>query len=147
MSFWTEIGCTMAPGVPSRRIAEFEESHHLHLPPDLREYISLCNGLSAFSEGRWDHEWLGSIEFRPLERWCALSNEHQLPLHFGPAISYFPFADFLSSSHEYAIRLTHDPAIAGPVIASGGPPAVIATSFSDFIVAYLEEPERVVNPW
>ena len=73
VGYWTGLGCTLAPGVPSQQIAEFEMRYHLRLPPDLREYVTLCDGLSAESGGQWDSDVLGLIEFWPLDRWSVLS--------------------------------------------------------------------------
>lgn len=145
VGYWAGLGCTLAPAVSSQQIAEFERRDHIRLPSDLREYVSLCNGLSHDAGGQWDRDDLGLIEFWPLDRWSVL--REPLPDHLGLSTSYFMFADFLLSSHEYGIRLTDDPGDSGSVIAYGGPAAVVAPSFSAFIAAYLEEPDRVLSPW
>jgi hypothetical protein len=144
--YWTGIGCTVAPGVPAWQITAFEERYHVRLPADLREYFSVCNGLVDDTDARWDDEWLSLLAFWPFEQLHPLRRDADMSAHLGQASSYFVFADFLISSHEYSIRLTEDSGQSGPIIVDGYAVTVIATSFSDFIVAYLEEPDRVLHP-
>ncbi len=138
IEYWASIGSRIKPGASEHDLRAFEQRHHVRLPPDFREYLTLCNGLSLGDGGHFDYDWLGLIEFWPLE---TISDRHD-----GVPGEYFGFADFLIDSHWYVIRLSADVHLSGAIGVGNelGIVEQLGDSFSDFVEAYLHAPDRIV---
>jgi len=138
IEFWESIGSRIRPGASAQDLLAFERRHKICLPQDFREYLTLCNGLSLDDSGHFDHDWLGLIEFWPLE---TISAKHD-----GAPGAYFGFADFLIDSHWYVIRLSVNGNIRSPVGVGDkvGIDEQLGDSFSDFVDVYLHDPDRVL---
>ncbi len=138
IAYWSSIGSRIKPGASEQDLRAFEQHHHVCLPPDFREYLTLCNGLSLEDGGHFDCDWLGLIEFWPLE---AISAKHD-----GVSGEYFGFADFLIDSHWYVIRLSADVHLSGAIGVGDefGIDEQLGDSFSDFVEVYLHDPNRIL---
>jgi hypothetical protein len=138
IAYWASIGSRITPGAAEQDLRAFEQRHHVRLPPDFREYLALCNGLSVEDSGHFDHEWLGAIEFWSLATISARRS--------GVSGDYFGFADFLIDSHWYVIRLSADVHLSGPTGVGDelGIDERLGNSFSDFVEVYLHDPDRVL---
>src|SRR5205823_7479548 len=99
----------LRPGVSDERLTALEAQHNLRLPADFREYLSRCDGFEGWG-GSHGNDQRGLIDFGPLSSMEILSTEvpklPQSDLDFRAA--YLSFADYLISSHFYAIRLSDD---------------------------------------
>lgn len=138
ISYWESIGSRIKLGASEHDLRAFEQRHHVQLPPDFREYLTLCNGLSLGDGGHFDYDSLGLIEFWPLETISAR--------HDGVPGEYFGFADFLIDSHWYVIRLSADVNLNGAIGVGDelGIVEQLGNSFSDFVEAYLHDPDRIL---
>lgn len=138
IEYWESIGSRIKPGASEQDLLAFEQRHNVYLPQDFREYLALCNGLSLDDSGHFDHDWLGLIEFWPLE---TISAKHD-----GVPGGYFAFADFLIDSHWYVISLSANVSFHSPVGVGDevGINERLGDSFSDFVETYLHDPDRVL---
>lgn len=129
------------PGATESDLRAFEQRHSVCLPEDFREYLMLCDGMSSQDIGHFGgdgDDWRVLLEFWTLER---INAEHD-----GVSREYFGFADFLIDSHWYVIRLSADVHLSGAVGVGdeNGIDRQIGDSFSDFVEAYLRDPEHVL---
>jgi len=138
IEYWESIGSRIKPGASEQDLLAFEQRHKVCLPQDFREYLALCNGLGLDDSGHFDHDWLGLIEFWPLE---TISAKHD-----GKPGEYFGFADFLIDSHRYVIRLSADTSVRSLVGVGNevGIDEQLGDSFSNFVDVYLHDPDRVL---
>lgn len=138
IAYWSSIGSRIRPGASEEHLRAFEQRHHVRLPPDFREYLTLCNGFGPGDGGHFDHDSLGLIEFWPLE---TISAQHD-----GVPGEYFGFADFLIDSHRYVIRLSADVHLSGATGVGDelGIDVQLGDSFSDFVHACLHDPDRIL---
>ena len=132
---WAAAGVTIRRGVADADIRAFEKRFDVQLPDDVTRYLRTVDGMN---DGEFDEHY---IHFWPLSKWGPVTEELG---EADPAVhaGLFVFADYSVWAHAYAIRLvklgTND-----VVIVSGGTPIRIAGSLSEFLVAYLREPESV----
>lgn len=129
---WLTSGATLRPGVEDVRILEFEQRYGVRMPGELAEYFRAVDGmLDGDSDTHLIRFWT-LAEMRPV----AL----ELPRADQSAYDgYFVLADYSLWAHAYAIRLSagdNDVAIVG-----GDAPIQIASSFSNFLLIYLRQPE------
>jgi hypothetical protein len=69
------------------------------------------------------------------------------PCTLPEAESWFVFIEYLCYSHVYAIRLSSSPADTSPVLWICGPSYVtIANSLTEFVEAYLRDPNSILFP-
>ena len=136
--FWTRQGVRLRPGASEEEMAAFEARYGVRLPSDLREYFAAADGF----DGSTDDEtitFLGLDEVKPLGEYWSPEVEG--------GNSYFVFADFLISSHVYAVRLARDAGAGNPVAVVYDRELVEAAgSFSEFVAGYLESSHAVLFP-
>jgi hypothetical protein len=137
---WISAGIAARPGVAPEEIRAFESRYGALLPPDLRDYFSTVDGMEW---GKSDEEMLeffhlGAVKSIPEDvatwpRWRNIVNTLPNPER------YFVIADFMLSSHVFAIRLSEAGTEPAPVL------GVLndhywqsAESFTHFLEQYLE---------
>lgn len=129
---WLTNGVELRPGVSEQAIEQFEKRHGVLLPLDLRDYFLTLDGTGQNQMDDGMLAWWSLDEVTPLadvEKSVELEHSQQ----------YFVFADFLISSHHYAIGLFPERAEKNPVVSTSDHPIpVIADSFSDFLRKHLE---------
>lgn len=132
---WAAAGIAEREGVTDADIRAFENRYGVRLPNDLAQYFKTVDGMN---DGEYDdhpmHFWPLS-KVRPVT--AELSGADPVPY-----AGLFVFADYSLWAHGYAIRLVdvraNDVAIVG-----GAAPIWIASSFSEFLLAYARQPESL----
>ena len=136
--FWLQQGIKLKLGISEIELSKFENKYNVLLPEDLKDYFSTVNG---FNDEDCDEEvitFLPFEEIEPLSKCWSQKPEAQ---------SYFIFADFLISSHVYAIRLTNNVNSNNPIfIVYDDTPIQIAESFSEFVKGYLKNDYNILFP-
>ncbi len=129
LTHWrTESACQ--PGAPAADLDAFERKHRVRLPEAFRALYSISNGCKEPPDDRL-------ITFWPIDRMEPAS----VPDDTQPTRRLFVFADFLIDSHWYAVDLGDE---SGPVCVVGY--QVVAHSFEEFLVRYLDGPELSLHP-
>ena len=137
--YWLRQEIKLNLGVSEIELCAFESKYNVYLPKDFKNYLSTVNG---FVDSSMDEElftFLPLNEIEPLSISWSQSPE---------AKSYFIFADFLISSHVYAIKLTKDSKFDNPIFVdfNDNHPTQIAHSFTEFIQSYLENDYKLLFP-
>ena len=143
ISCWSKSGRRMMPGAWEKEVQDFEAKYGVTLPRDFREYLA-CIGNSTVGQKDWGLSggkdlyafWaLNEIKSVPEE-----TDTRSVPESEDPS-SYFIFADYCIWCWAYAICV--GPNEPGKVIVVGAlEPTVIANSFTEFIEAYMQDPNR-----
>ena len=148
---WVQEGLKTRPGASQAEIGAFEERYSVRLPPDLRTYFAMVDGMA---EGETD---ANMFSFLPLKAVKCVSEELA---HFGGIPDYtgimqslpdphhwFVIVDYLIASAVFAIRL-HSVVDETPVfwIGSGKEYQCVAGSFSEFVEIYFARPLSLVQP-
>jgi hypothetical protein len=137
---WVEMGIPVRPGVSWEEIGAFESRCGVRLPPDLRDFYMTVDGMES---GRSDPDLLKFLHLAAVvsvsEGW--LDQCRNVP-EYANAINTFPdperhflIADFMFSSHVYAIRLGNDTCEKWPVfgvMVEGTFYWPVADSFTEF---------------
>jgi hypothetical protein len=137
------------PGPPclEERIQAFERRENVELPQDVRTYLLTANGMDlAFRLGK-DKQ---GFAFWPLE--AIVRADVQAGREAPPRIpraniaEFYVFADYLDRSWEYAFKARGEDA--GSVVLVDGvhDGYRVASSFGDFLQAYLSEQIRLFPP-
>lgn len=146
---WDATEVSVQKGISLPAIQEFEKSRDVLMPADMREYFHCMNGMPG---NMWDEHM---IRFLPLEEICNVReefSERQPP--FRRVLSQLPepeewfiFAEYLCSSHYYAIRLGAGENSLYPVIwLYDSEYHVVAESFTEFLELYISRPQWVLFP-
>jgi hypothetical protein len=137
---WLSLGVKVNAGVSHDELDAFESKYQVVLPADLRDYFLTVDGMV---EGVMDH---GCFSFWSLNAVKPIPDES--PNYSDPYIkdarSFFVFADFLIWSHAYAIRLAATDAANTIFMIGGETPIKMYDSFSEFVSAYLSDPDRLL---
>ncbi len=148
-AYWLQNGINPRPGVPLSSVRSFEARYSVRMPSELWYFYTSIDGMEG---GTMDPDM---FSFLPLTLVRPVSEELA---HFGGSPDYreivtslaeahlwFVIVDYLITSAVYAIRLsgTDKPA---PVcwIGDGLNHRIVATSFSSFLRAYLENPQGLM---
>ena len=147
---WESEGASTRPGSSPWKISSFEARYGVRLPEDVRDYFCTVDGME---EGLSDN---ALISFWPLNevepvttrvvQFSGVPDYRRIARKLKDAGSYFAFADFLIWSHVYAIRIGAPHKKNEIVWICGSHHSVVADSFSDFIKAYLNDPDDVLCP-
>ena len=139
---WAVCGVQIRPGVRPKEIRAFESRYRVALPPDLRDYFMTVDGMERGDgdEDMLEFLHLGAVKSVPEE----LANFRGIP-DYGNIVNtlsnpeqYFVIADFMITSHVYAIRLSDDASEETPVVlVRGDIHRRIAGSFTEFGERYL----------
>jgi cell wall assembly regulator SMI1 len=150
LQMWRDEELALNPGASKDEIQSFEERNGVVIPEDMRQVFERANGMA---NNMWDGDM---IAFHPLERMVTLCEEEgcRLPEHrhdptlLGDVGNIFVFADYLISSHYYAIRLFpashHAPNEVLWLLNKMH--AVIAPSFSGFLERYIADRNSILFP-
>src|SRR5687767_14918889 len=142
---WASQKLPVRPGAGSEALRQFEATHKVVLPPDMRDYFRKHDGMQLDPPNDKDAE---GFSFWPLSRIRRAAEELAdavPPAEAAPELDhYFAFADYLDLSWTYAIRLTADPRDSNRVINIGtDPPTEVASSFAEFVDLYLQNSPRL----
>ncbi len=130
---WIADGLSLRPGATSEALDAFEAKYQVALPPLVRDYFASVDGTGDNSDGVFIHFW-------PLSEVKTIMDYHGWsPDQAAGLEGWFYFADFMISSHDFAIRLTSDPADDGPVMFADGELYPLALSFAGFLDRYLAD--------
>jgi hypothetical protein len=143
---WCQAGALPRPGAAPSSLREFEQLNRVILPGDMRDYFIRLDGSTAYYAGEEDER---GFSFWPIVRVRRVPEE--LAAHdqaLGGFDEYFFFADFMTWSWAYAIRLAADATTGDSVILIGQEhihprPPEVAGSFAEFIDVYLEDSPRL----
>ena len=142
-TFWMCGGIAINPGLDPSVLDAVALARGITLDAQLREYLLTVDGMPG---NMWDAEM---IRFRPLREVVSVAEEYgigsprpwRLPKGLGDPASYLIFANYLISSHYYAVGN------GGDVIWLCDDTLVrLADSFAGFIALYLDVPSLIVAP-
>jgi hypothetical protein len=147
--YWAAQGLPFQPGATREAVKQFETTHNVVLPAEMRDYFLKQDGMSS--------DWQYSKDKTGFCKWFSLWDVARVrpaaeelaegDLQAGPELDqYFAFADFLDWSWAYAIRLTSHPREGGRVVMLGtadGLPLEIAASFGEFVDLLIQDSPRL----
>jgi len=161
---WASVCAGVRPGASQRAIEEFEAKYGVKVANELAALYRLVDGMEdSDSDDRFLHiRPLAELEPVTLPNLATsygllhgrgqeesddgflaippLGEDKPAPLR--EAGRYFVFGDFLLKSHEYAVKLSSDPAAADPVVwIIGSNWETVAATFGEFCEKYLSNPE------
>jgi hypothetical protein len=140
-----EKGVKTRPGVSLRQVESFEDSHLVRLPPDLRAYYATIDGME---EGEADPDMFSFLPLKAvsavpeeLAYFGGIPNYREIVKSLAEPHRWFVIVDYLLTSAVYAIRLSATDEPASVLwIGSGKHHRMAASSFSNFLEAYLANP-------
>lgn len=141
LSHWKRQGLVLAKGNAETRLIEFETTNSLRLPSDMRQYLSVANGMPSVPGSDVDPN---GFRFWPLEHIRCMPTvcaEAGVP---SPAVKdpqwYFVFADYFDWSWAYAIDLSRSDSGSQPIIHVGTlAQKIVAHSFGEFVDLYIQD--------
>ena len=146
---WALQKLAVSPGAVPQAVRQFEATHKVILPDELRSYFLRHDGMGQYWPNDQDAKgfaFWSLARIRPAAEELAERSSSEAPVDLD---GYFAFADYLGWSWAYAIRLTADLADNNPVIMIGtadGVPLEIASSFGEFVDLYLQDSPRLDPP-
>ncbi len=131
---WRDLEVSPVPLPGMDEFRRFEELHEVSIPADMKAFLSGVGGMEINDWDQHEIRFWRLDELVPLGQEVeTLADEHK---------DYFVFADFLISSHCYAISLDRN--APGQVMrASSGEIEILCETFSDFLRTYLDDPEML----
>lgn len=139
-TYWEKHGFPPAPGASEREIAAFEDRHGVRLPPDLRAYFAVSDGMA-------DHE---QYEYNPFPVFFPLGQVFPLdkaaPDNAARVLDapreYFAFANVNYGSKVYAVHLNgqrrHSVVVLDQSNYDAPECSVVAGGFTSFVAWYIE---------
>jgi cell wall assembly regulator SMI1 len=150
---WTAARIAYDRPATDADVAAFETRYGVVLPSDIRAYFTTLNGTANGKYGIQDEYLLGFWHFDEVRSFAELSEGS------GAATSEqertFAIADYSIWVHGFGIQLSADPGAPTPVVVdfgspyqgvAGAPYQRVASSFSDFLDAYLRGDQDVIYP-
>jgi SMI1/KNR4 family protein SUKH-1 len=143
---WAADGVTIGRPNSLQKIQDFEKSHKVQIPADLRHYLLAANGTGdSDSNGYW---------FWPLEKIRSALNEikthnYASKIELNPSLArFFIFADYLQWCWAFAFRFAHEETPTSEVFRVDGHHLVlkVADSFVEFAALYLADSPRLYEP-
>ncbi len=134
---WKAGGVSPRPPLHPQAVGAFEDHFGVRLPPDFREYLAVCDGMS---NGEMDDDLFSFWELsriQPLPAYLPGPTYHEYRA-FPGASAFFCFVDWSIEADVFSIELHADPAEPNRIIALG-PRYLSLSSFSGFIEAYLTD--------
>ena len=130
---WLKQGIALGNGASESQVEELESENHIVLPDDFREYLL---SISVREDWFMDDSMISFWTIKRIrEEYLDTRNEET---------AYLAFADFLINSHEYAIKLQSDSAIAPVFFLCGHFVTQIASSFTEFLERYIASDEEML---
>lgn len=142
---WRRSNIAPSLGATDESLALFESRFQVSLPTDVRRYFGLLNGTGQDMDDDMYRFWPLS-EVKPVHEELSDANGVKYPDRFAYPDCYV-FADYLISSWLYAVKITDDPTQPAPVFrvtASDTPGEQMASSFSEFMSRYADDPNSVI---
>jgi cell wall assembly regulator SMI1 len=137
-AYWRDLGLPISSGCSESAVRQFEASVGAPLPADMRTYLLTVNGMRDAFPGDQDKE---GFSFWPLARVRWLPKElAEVSPHtpvFRGAEKFYAFADYLTWSWAYAIRLTGSGKVNQVVLVGKEVAELVADSFAEFVDLYL----------
>jgi hypothetical protein len=140
---WANAGAEPNGGVGEEELRSFQEKYDVQVPDDLRGYFLKVNGM--VQDCMHDQDGNG-FTFWPLSRlrpvevsFPGVSPEAKDP-------QFFIFADYLSSSWEYAIGLWREEREGNPVLYVDPTIRLVAASFREFVDLCLDDSPKLYLP-
>ena len=134
--FWEAQGLSVPAGCDQATIKEFERVHGVTLPPDMRAYLSLADGMNQTFKDSCDKDGFAFYPLDLIESVPTFGRRFTSPLvRFSSDDDFFVFADYLQLSWAYAIRIRGE---GNRVLIVGKQvPEIVAESFEDFVGLYV----------
>jgi hypothetical protein len=134
VSHWRRIGIVPVEPLSRQDIAAAETRIGSQIPDDLLALYLRANGMRA---GDYDDRNVRFWQIEELAQYISAD---------ASGITYGGFADFLLMSHVYEVRLNKS--LPTEVRIEAALPVVVASSFTEFLRLYLDEPWRlyIVSP-
>ena len=134
---WLSSGLSVNEGALPEAIDRLEKKRLIKLPRQFRDYLLEVGGMA---DGQTD---LSLTSFLSLD---AIDKELGKVEHVGDLINLI-FAEYLIYSHYYTLRATRDGLRIGVYAADGSNEIRLASSFDEFIDAYLLNPDNIAECW
>jgi hypothetical protein len=133
---WEAQDIKIGAGAREEEVAAFERAHNVVLPPLFREYMREMNGMVGSD---MDSDL---ISFWPLALIRSVAELYDCEERNGER--GFVFADYLISSHDYAICLAPDSTCPDIIVVPFH--KQVAPSFEEFLRSYLEGNSEAFSP-
>ena len=147
---WDRVGVARNTGASPEAIAAFELEHRIKMPDDVRLFYSHFNGTCDTDTAFMAFWPLDEIDTVPnkLSGYGGIPDYGRITDRLPNADNYFVFADHSIWVHVYAIQLRGEGSNAAPIlwIADGITFDIIASSFSEYWMMYLDDPDSVIAP-
>ena len=142
---WTATGIAHGAGASDADIAAFESRYGVVLPTDLRAYFATVNGTAVGAYGMQDEHLLGFWQLNEVRSFAEiLSGARATAPDAGRT---FAIADHSIWVYGFGVQLSDNPDAATPIVVDiGSPFHRVASSFTDFIAAYLRNDNDVLYP-
>lgn len=149
-NYWDKSGVRYQSPATIKLIEQFQDQNHILLPNDVLGFYSMFNG---FDDGAVDNDIISFWSLQRIKRVPDILSDyggmpdyreivHNLPNND----NYFVFADFLSFSHVYAVKLLPNRINSQVIwISSGKDFGNVTNTFSEFISLYLVSPGNLNN--
>ena len=128
-------------------ILSFQQAHGVGLPDDCVQFFKTANGTGdEYDSKLFQFYALNKITtiIDEYSEWKGVPNYRQISETLTNVSSYYAFANYLSHSFAYVIRLLPDYKERGEVLAvSGGEFKMIAGSITEFIELYLNDSPKL----
>ena len=142
---WANAGAEPNGGAAEEDLRAFQEENKVLIAADLRSYLLDINGMRQ----HWRHDQDGNgfsfwplSRFRPVEVTSFRSRRAE-----GDGPQFFVFADYLSSSWEYAIGLWGIERVGNPVLIIDNESRLVAGSFTEFVdLCLIDSPKLYPHP-
>ena len=134
---WLSHDVAFNDGVSPDSLAEFERRSGVVLPPDMRDYFLVVNGMP---EDVSDDEMLRFWSLEEVKPLTAGAPDYATADYIDNPQSVFLFADYSLWAHAYAIRLGAAELSRNEIFIIGGDyPILLFRSFSELVESYLAD--------
>jgi hypothetical protein len=132
---WKSQELEVLPGNDEEALVAFEQRWQVRLPPDVRSYFEVLNGVT---QGNMDEKLLTFWELDRMRPVVAELGEWRYSVSLPEHENCFIFADFLISSHWYAVRMSYATTV---FEVYDNHCREVASSFREFSTRYLSHPD------
>ena len=142
---WRQQDIPILAGASLEAITNFEKTHSVVLPADVRDYFMIIGGTGHHLDDDLYHFW-SLEEAKPVHEELADNGEFKNFNRFAYR-NYFMFVDYSICLCYFAVKLTGDPTQPAPVIciwASDSLGDQKASSFREFMTLYADDPNNLL---